>query len=679
MGILENLIVFPRDFDRFKEQIGKKTLNLKQLVDLDYRVPGYLAIPSSVCTRIFQDSGKILLDQICRQIREEAPYSLYAVRSSALIEDSSEKSLAGQFHTEIEVAPDQLASAIMTVLKQAHHFLDGQLGQFSILIQQYIIPDYAGVAFTRDPLGNREIVLEYHRGRGEELVSGKIKPERLKFLPGNVPAVSALPDLKNIARKFREIEKHFGFAQDIEWCLKNGTWYFLQTRPVTTISVSQYEQCLYLDQILPAGENYYYEKTEISEIAPAPTPFTWSLLEKIYAPNGPVSQVYQKYGVHYAGKSFLLKIGNELLVDRERELANYLPSYSYFSGKQLQPRLARLSGIFKTIGNILALNRISLQNDTLSKTIKEALEQPAEKSPDFTELLQLFMNNYQLIFEANLLADKALKNLTLAVKNEPIGIADLLGARPPFNYEPPPVPVLPDSSWTGNALEIANEENFTVFSPAIHGSKTVDSWWRDLPAWKQTWLKPVISQALYFTKIREYGRWLTVKGINQLRREILEQARQAGFKTPRDAYFAEIEELLTGNFSEKNCRPRKIIFEKQSQFHFPSRLTNICHEEKKQLQGVSAGVAGGQLVTLDQLDAPGDKILYTKTLTPDLTAYFDQIKGIVSEEGGLLSHLAIMARENKLPVIVGFSLSDSKIKIGDRLRIDGNTGTISNG
>lgn len=52
-------------------------------------------------------------------------------------------------------------------------------------------------------------------------------------------------------------------------------------------------------------------------------------------------------------------------------------------------------------------------------------------------------------------------------------------------------------------------------------------------------------------------------------------------------------------------------------------------------------------------------------------------KGIISENGGLLSHLAIIAREREIPVIVNFSLSKSEIKIGDEITMDGSTGEVN--
>ena len=96
--------------------------------------------------------------------------------------------------------------------------------------------------------------------------------------------------------------------------------------------------------------------------------------------------------------------------------------------------------------------------------------------------------------------------------------------------------------------------------------------------------------------------------------------------------------------------------------------------------GVSAGLAKGILQKCEYLDSEKEEskkiILYTEILSPDLTKYFDKISGIVSENGGLLSHLAIVAREKSIPVIVGLPLSNSIFKLGDYVQIDGSNGKI---
>jgi phosphoenolpyruvate-protein kinase (PTS system EI component) len=58
-------------------------------------------------------------------------------------------------------------------------------------------------------------------------------------------------------------------------------------------------------------------------------------------------------------------------------------------------------------------------------------------------------------------------------------------------------------------------------------------------------------------------------------------------------------------------------------------------------------------------------------------SYFAEVSGIVSSQGGTLSHLSIMARERGVPVVVGADLTVLGIRLGETVSIDGNTGKIS--
>jgi phosphoenolpyruvate-protein kinase (PTS system EI component) len=55
---------------------------------------------------------------------------------------------------------------------------------------------------------------------------------------------------------------------------------------------------------------------------------------------------------------------------------------------------------------------------------------------------------------------------------------------------------------------------------------------------------------------------------------------------------------------------------------------------------------------------------------------FSKIKGAVTDAGGVLSHTAVVAREFGLPAVVGTVDATSRIKTGDRIRINGNTGIV---
>ena len=85
------------------------------------------------------------------------------------------------------------------------------------------------------------ISVEATFGVGEALVSGVVNADVYKVRDGEIFAKTiATPTLTDaevtrLAKLGREIEAHFGRAQDIEWCLADGDFAIVQSRPITTL------------------------------------------------------------------------------------------------------------------------------------------------------------------------------------------------------------------------------------------------------------------------------------------------------------------------------------------------------------------------------------------------------------------------------------------------------------
>jgi pyruvate,water dikinase len=71
------------------------------------------------------------------------------------------------------------------------------------------------------------------------------------------------------------------------------------------------------------------------------------------------------------------------------------------------------------------------------------------------------------------------------------------------------------------------------------------------------------------------------------------------------------------------------------------------------------------------------EILVAPVTSPSWTPVFGKIAAAVSDIGGIMSHAAIVSREYRLPAVVGTGNATSRIKTGDRLRVDGSTGTVT--
>ncbi len=197
-----------------------------------------------------------------------------AVRSSATAEDLPTASFAGQQETYLNI---QGEGAVLNAVKKCWASLwSSRAVQYrsfrgfgasdvalAVVIQEMAPHDISGVVFTVNPLSKdaMELIINAAPGLGEALVQGEIIPDQwiarrsdgavLKFTPaprrGQAPSAifrSRRPgrgcltsqQVKELAQQCLRIEEHFhSIPQDIEWSYGSGTFYMLQSRPITTL------------------------------------------------------------------------------------------------------------------------------------------------------------------------------------------------------------------------------------------------------------------------------------------------------------------------------------------------------------------------------------------------------------------------------------------------------------
>ena len=101
------------------------------------------------------------------------------------------------------------------------------------------------------------------------------------------------------------------------------------------------------------------------------------------------------------------------------------------------------------------------------------------------------------------------------------------------------------------------------------------------------------------------------------------------------------------------------------------------------LQGMAAapGICEGVARVLRSPDQLGElekgEILVAPVTAPSWAPVFGKIGAVVTDIGGIMSHAAIVCREYGLPAVTGTGNASSKITSGMRLRVDGNTGTVT--
>ncbi|QSG03245.1 phosphoenolpyruvate synthase [Natranaeroarchaeum sulfidigenes] len=99
--------------------------------------------------------------------------------------------------------------------------------------------------------------------------------------------------------------------------------------------------------------------------------------------------------------------------------------------------------------------------------------------------------------------------------------------------------------------------------------------------------------------------------------------------------------------------------------------------------GASPGTVTGPVRIVDKLDeldrvSEGD-IIVTEMTTPDMVPAMKRAAGIVTDEGGMTSHAAIISRELGVPAVVGTQSATVQLDDGQVVTLDGKRGAITSG
>jgi len=208
-----------------------------------------------------------------------------AVRSSATAEDLPEAAFAGQQETFLNIIGEQaLLEAIRAcwvslwseraILYRAHQNVDQVSVKLAVVVQKMVPAEVAGVMFTANPVSGAraELVIDASPGLGEAVVAGLVTPdhfvvnkhglhikdhriggreiiihskagggtEQVTSTDKNTEAALSPYAVRNLAKLGKQIERHYGAPQDIEWAwikegAKAGKFLILQARPMTAL------------------------------------------------------------------------------------------------------------------------------------------------------------------------------------------------------------------------------------------------------------------------------------------------------------------------------------------------------------------------------------------------------------------------------------------------------------
>lgn len=200
----------------------------------------------------------------------------------------------------------------------------------------------------------------------------------------------------------------------------------------------------------------------------------------------------------------------------------------------------------------------------------------------------------------------------------------------------------------------------------------------DLEHYQTTRLTPALRRGL-----RRFGEML-------VSREILDE--------PMDVFFAhqaQIEQALTGDTKEGWQRFSQDVREQKKAYLFDrarspewilGQAAATSGENASTGVNVLTGMAGSPgiaegpvfivLTPEDFAKFPKGAVLVARTTNPTWTPLFYSAIAVITESGGPLSHGAVTAREMGIPAVMSVRESLSRLKNGQRVRVDGGAGKV---
>lgn len=353
---------------------GHKAYHLAQMIRSGLNVPTGLVITTAAFDRHLYEQ-KPPIDEICQSLRLEQPTTFqtaaqritqlvtrvklsnavttglsqllqsadsgetWAVRSSAVGEDSAEHSFAGQMdsflnlktQSEIEQAILKTWASYWSARSLAYQLArQVELSGMSVIVQRCVAARRSGVMFTRHPDGAvaDEIIVELVEGQGEQLVAGQVDPLRLVVSrkTGQFRVVSygqsetvresrseRLEQLiEQLVAAAESLEKLFGQPQDVEWAEDtDGRLHLLQSRPITQPAAVAGKTAA-AQGAQPRRRMIRWSNANVNENYPEPlTPLLYSI-------------ALEGYYHYFRNLGMAVGIGKKRIAELEHELQNII-------------------------------------------------------------------------------------------------------------------------------------------------------------------------------------------------------------------------------------------------------------------------------------------------------------------------------------------------------------------
>ncbi len=692
-----------------RQRLGGKAAVLRELQSAGFRVPEFVVSPTD-------------FDEVVSRLGTPL-----AVRSSASAEDGRDTSFAGQFSSflnlssanEVEAAVRKCHESLRTptVIEYCrHNGIAAESLRMQVIVQRMVQPVLAGVAFTVNPTtGAEEVVIEACEGLADDLLAG-----RKSALPNTDPLLRKYAS--EIAATAREIHRHFGTPQDIEFAIEDEVFYILQARPITRIGF-----------FAEVGEWTNADFRDGGVSSTVCSPLMWSLYDfiwettlksclrevKLLTDDFQAARMF--FGRPYwnlgAVKQCVAKIPGFV----EREFDNDLSVQINYEGDGNCTPLT-LRSLFRVLPIAFGVRSFLKKQAASARTLLESdfdkIERQYEPTADddvdssFLRLIERDFFATESTYFRTIFA-LSLAKMDFKMSFPQADYSSLVAALPPLRHAAPvrkmrEMAERGDSDVTQLLREFRHQYRLglDIIQPRwdedrefveqllnnLSGQEAADprpayeqaraEAVARVPIWKRRSFNRKLDRLRHFVWLREELRDLSSRMYYLIRRHVLEIAERRGIGD--DIFFMTFREIFEDDRSA--VKPNREIYESYRNFQAPNEIGGrfqfkpvVCTGA---LQGIGAspgtirGTARVAGTVEDATQIPAGAILVCPFTDPGWTPVLNRVAGVITETGGLLSHTAVICREFGVPAVLGVPSACQRIVDGSSITIDGSAGTV---
>ena len=799
--------------------VGGKAYHLLELIQAGFLVPNFHILSfdwfqtQESLTWLRQKNKQLSngeFESLSRELRETARLSLrkeldlalltsfsadklYAVRSSATVEDGQVHSFAGRFETYLNVSQEDLLEAVENCLlslytpSALHYFLEKEVplqdAKMVVIVQEMVASNLSGIYFTASPLGalnEHQIVLG--NGLGDAVVEDRTPTTLITYNPQeeltyiqnspNSPVVTE-QQIKKLTDCAQSLIQTFCPYLDIEFAFAHEKLYILQVRPITTIKTDQliildnsnivesypglsspltisfvkeayssifrslakrlvgsnnnilvtYEP-VFQDMVSSINSRLYYQIQNWYQLLHL-LPFSkqiipiwqdmlgvtdlsipdskqklnlldkigvaWRILRAFHRSPKAMKELEQEFQTveaffhsHYRPENTIEQqrklyqtLHESILANWDLTLINDLYAFVHVG------LLKKITGSEVIQSDIAGIEAIESMKPALAlEKIQETLNNHPEMQTELRELLQLTESELtDRLVEADSYLTQSLAEFI-----------NLYGDRAPEELK------LETKTFRSHPYALLNyllQENRPQLKPATDQSPSKQRRISFIGRWlkKRAMIGISYRESSRLNRTRIYGMVRQIfRGIGQdlVNQDIIDQIDDIFFLTKEEIFShqetQEFRQLIASRKikmleDQEIILPRRLIFNQTIVEKRPGQTNHLPQGNSDELRGIgcSKGVVEGEVLIVESIqDLPNlqNKILVTKMTDPGWIYALMQAKGVIAEQGSLLSHTAIISRELGFPSIVNVPHVTKFLQTGERIEMDGTTGII---